>query len=328
MRLKLGISCFTLLCITVTHAQKGALVAVQSPKDSVILFDLQSGKKKGQIKVGFLPHEVTYDPVSRKCFISNFGLYDYDIHRGRPGSSLSVIDPWRMKYIATIYTASDTAKGNGPHGIKVRPGKKQELYVNVEINGDSMLVYDTETFRLKRKFPLPKSSHNFVFSNDGLKLWVMAAGEGVYELNPETGNMLHRQTFSSPIRGLALGKNWIVASGKNEVFLLSKDDLHVIKQFSNLGVGQILYSNITPDQKILLCPAVSENVLLIIDVKTGKVMHKLATYKAPINVQIRGNTAYVSHDEDDFITAINLKTFTTSLAMPVYGTNGLIIIQE
>lgn len=326
MRLKLITLTFFLLCFVSIQAQRVLLIAVQSPKDSVVRFDLQNGKRQGQVKVGFLPHEITYDPISKKCFISNFGLQDYDFRIGKPGNSISVIDPLTMENAGTIYTTADTSNGNGPHGIKIRPGQHRELYTNIEIGGDSMLIYDAETYGLKRKFPLPKSTHNFIFSTDGSKLWIMAASEGVYEVSPKTGHILHHQVLSSPIRGLAMGKKWIVASGNNEVFLLSKINLQVLKHFTNLHVGQILYSNLSSDQKTLLCPAVEENMLLVIDIKSEKVIHRLPTFKGPVNVQILKNTAYVSHDEDNFIAVINLKDYTIQ-TLPVYGTNGLLILQ-
>lgn len=326
MPVRIIICTFYLLCSVIVHAQSQMLVAVQSARDSVIIFNLTTGKQQGQIKVGFLPHEITYDPVRRMCFVSNFGLQDYDIRIGRPGNSISVFDPWSNTYVKTIYTTADTSKGNGPHGVKIRPGPHRELYINVEVGGDSMLIYDAETYLFKRSFSLPKQSHNFIFSADGSRLWIMAASEGVFEVDPETGRILHHQTFSSPIRGLAFGKNWLVASGKNEVFLISKDDLHIVKHFPDLNVGQILYSNVSADQKLLLCPAVAENMLLVINARSGAIIKRLPTFKAPINVQVVGNKAYVSHDEDSFIDVINLKGFTKSL-LPAYGTNGIIILK-
>src|SRR6476620_7939970 len=267
MRSQLVIGLFFTLVFTVTKAQEKLLVAVQLPKDSVVVFDLQKRQVKGQLKVGFLPHEITYDPSGRNCYISNFGLQDYDLRIGRPGNSIAVVDPWSCKYIRTIYTTADTSKGNAPHGVKVRPGTRKELYTNVEVGGDSMLIFDLVSTSRKRAFALPKSSHNFIFSANGSRLWVMAAGEGVFELNPEDGKILHQASFPSPIRGLCLGKDWIVASGKGEVFLLSKRDLHVMGHFSNLGVGQILYSAITTDQRYLLCPVVEENKVLVLEVR-------------------------------------------------------------
>lgn len=307
-------------------AQQNLLVAVQSPKDSVVIFDPIKGIKKGQLKVGFLPHEITYDPDTKRCFISNFGLQDYDMRIGKPGNSIAIIDPWSTRFIKTVYTCNDTTRGNAPHGIKVRPGKWKELFMNAEVGGDSMLIYDLHDISPKRKFSLPKSSHNFIFSSDGTKLWVMAASEGVYELNPNNGFILHHQSFDSPIRGLVIGEKWIVASGKNEIFLLSKNDLHTIKHFKDLGVGQILYSNVTVDQKYILAPAVDENKVLVINVLSGKILYKLDVGKGPINVQVTQKFAYVSHDEDEYITTINLKNFKAFKRMKAYGTNGLILL--
>ena len=277
MRLQNFTSFFFVLASIITNGQEKLLVAVQLPKDSVVVFNLQKKIKIAQLKVGFLPHELTYDPIGKNCYVSNFGLQDYDIRVGRPGNSITVFNPWSCKYVKTIYTTSDTSKGNAPHGIKVRPGARRELYTNVEIGGDSMLIYDLVSYSLKRTFYLPKNSHNFMFSSEGNRLWIMAGSEGVFELNPENGNILHHETFSSPIRGLSLSKDWIVASGKNEVFLLSKIDLHVKKHFTNLGVGQILYSAITPDQRYVLSPAVNENLVLIIGTSSGKVLRHLKT---------------------------------------------------
>jgi DNA-binding beta-propeller fold protein YncE len=327
MVLKSVIAVFFILLFTIVEAQEKLLVAVQLPKDSVVVFDLHKKVVKGQIKVGFLPHEIAYDPDSKNCYVSNFGLQDYDIRIGRPGNSIAVINPWSCSYVQTIYTTVDTSKGNAPHGVRVRPGVRKELYTNVEIGGDTMLVYDTRTTLVKRKFSLPKKTHNFIFSADGRKLWVMAASEGVFEVNPENGNVIHHGSFSSPIRGLYLAKNWIVASGNNEVFLLSKKDLHIIRHFINLGVGQLLYSAVTSDQKYILSPAVEENIVLAIDVRSGKVVQRMKTLKAPINVQVTKKFAFVSHDEDSFITLIDLKDFKTSEAFSAFGTNGLVLIQ-
>lgn len=318
---------FTLLFFT-AKAQDNLLIAVQSPRDSVVIFDLQNSRIVAQLKVGFLPHEISFDLNTAKCFVSNFGLQDYDIRIGKPGNSIAIINASSFSYVRTIYTTIDTANGNAPHGVKVRPGARKELFTNVEVGGDSMLVYDLSSFTLKNRFALPKSSHNFIFSTDGNKLWVMAANEGVFELNPANGAIIHHQKFSSAIRGLTLGEKWIVASGNNEVFLLSKVNTKLVKHFSNLGVGQLLYSAVTPDQKYILCPAVEENVVLVIEVKTGKVIRRLNTAKAPINVQIAKNFAYVSHDEDNYVTTINLKDFTTTQILSAYGTNGLIIIPK
>jgi len=305
------------------------LVAVQQYRDSAVIFDLKSNTKTGQVKIGFKPHEITYDAAGKKCFISNFGLEDYDLRIGKTGNMISVVDPFAGKVVKELYTAADTAVHNGPHGIKVRPGKYRELFVNTEIGGDTMLVFDTQHLIAKRKFALPKGTHNFSFSPRGDSLWIMAGQNGVYRIDPVNGALLQHADLPTPVRGLLIAKQWIIASCKNEIFLLSKTNLSILKHFNNLQLkaGLILYSNITDDQKYILAPAPFDSVVLVIDAATGEVVHRLQTGDTPINVQVSGMHGYVSHAKDDYIGTIDLSTFRTSKDLKAFGTNGLIVIK-
>ncbi|HZY39287.1 MAG TPA: YncE family protein [Mucilaginibacter sp.] len=318
-----------ILCLpaTLLRAQHKLLVAVQQEKDSVAVFNLENNQRMAQLPVGYKPHEICYDPLSKKCFITDFGLEDYDHKSGKTGNGFHVIDPLTGRVIRKVYTTTDTATGNGPHGIKIRPGKARELFVNVEIGGDTMIVFDAAKLFIKRKFSLPKGAHNFSFSAKGDTLWLMAGQNGVFRIDPGDGRILSHNTFSSPIRGLAVGTNWIAASGLNEIFLLSKTDLSVLKHLENLGVGQLFYSNITTDQRYIIAPAALDNIVLVIDADNGKVVKRLNTGKTPINVQISGHYAYVSQDKDYAIGVIDLEGFRVIKGPGVFGTNGLTIIE-
>jgi DNA-binding beta-propeller fold protein YncE len=310
-------------------AQQVTLVAVQQQRDSVVVFNPASNTKLAQAKVGFKPHEVTYDPITKKCFISNFGLEDYDLKVGKTGNTISVFDPLTGKVIKQLYTSKDTSVHNGPHGVKARPGKYRELFVNTEIGGDSLVVYSTKDYTIKRKFALPVGTHNLSFSASGDTLWLMSGKSGAYSINPVNGAILQHVILPSPIRGLLVAKQWLVASCKNEVFLLSKNNLTVLKHFGNLGLkdGLILYSNITEDQRYILAPAANDSILLVIDTSTGKVVHRLETGSTPLNVQVNSMKAYVTHAKDDYITTIDLENFTITKAMKAFGTNGLVLIR-
>lgn len=315
-----------ILLFKTAEAQEKLLVAVQSTRDSVAVFDLRTKTLKGQVKTGFFPHEVVYDRIGNKCYVSDFGLHDYDFRIGRPGSSITVFDPVLCRYTGSIYTTKDTTRGNGPHGLKIRPGTR-ELFVNVEIGGDSMLIYDLDSHILKRGFPISKGTHNFIFSPDGSRLWIMAANEGVFEIDPQDGMVIHHLILPSAIRGLCVGRDWIVASGKNELFLLSKKDLQLIKHFGKLDAGQILYSAITKDQKYILSPVVFDSTVLVINARSGKIEHRLKTLKTPIHIQVTKKFAYVSHAEDNGITTIDLSDFTISNELHITGTNGIVLIK-
>lgn len=311
------------------QAQSPLLIAVEQQQNAVVVFDLLNNKKIASAKVGFKPHEITYDAVTKRCFVSNFGLEDYDMKIGKTGNTISVFDPFTGKILRQLYTAKDTSVHNGPHGLKVRPGKYRELFVNTEIGGDSMLVYSLNNLKAKRIFALPQGSHNFVFSATGDTLWVMAGLNGVYRIEPETGAVLAHAALPSATRGLLVTNQWLVASCKNEIFMLSKKDLSVLKHFNNLQlkIGQILYTNITTDGRYLLAPAPLDSVVLVIDITTGKVVHRLETGNAPINVQVSGMKAYVSHDMDNYIATIDLRNFTSLRILNAVGTNGLVLIK-
>jgi DNA-binding beta-propeller fold protein YncE len=188
------------------------------------------------------------------------------------------------------------------------------------------LVYDLNSFSVKRKYSLPKGTHNFSFSPNGDTLWLMSGQNGVYKIDPENGSVLQHAALSSPIRGLAVAKQWLVASGMNEVFLLSKNDLSTIKHFGNLQVGQLLYSNISNDQKYIIAPAAFDSVVLVIDASSGNVVQRLQTGNTPINVQVSDKYAYVTHARDNYIAAIDLQTFKISKNLAAFGTNGLILV--
>lgn len=197
-------------------AQKQTLIAVQQHADSLLFYSLEDLKKIGGVPVGHMPHEVAYDAITQRCFVSNFGVEDYDTRIGIPGRSITVIDPFRQHVVHTIQTGFETV-GNMPHGIKVRPGPHRELFTNIE-RGDSMLVYDLTTYKEIRRFAVPPGTHNFIFSIEGNWLWLMAGANGVYEVNPQNGNIKAHQLFQTPIRGLTFLGDLILASGNNELF--------------------------------------------------------------------------------------------------------------
>lgn len=302
------------------------LVTVQQAKGMVAVYDLDQQKLNYSIAVGYKPHEICYDPASGLCFVSNFGVEDYDTKLGTPGKSISVIDPFSGQIKATIFTTGDTP-GNMPHGLKVRPGAYKELFVNIE-RGDSMIVYALDSFATIRKFPVPAGTHNFIFSKNGNRLWLMCGAGGVVEINPHDGKIIHQQLLPSPVRGLAFAGKDILASCKNEIFILAEKDLSVTKHFDNLGVGQIIYSAVSANGKLIICPAVYDSTVLIVNAANGKVLARLKTGKTPLQVQATGNYAYVTHPLDKYITIIDLKNKKISGTIDIDGGNGIISLNK
>jgi hypothetical protein len=208
----------------------------------------------------------------------------------------------------------------------VRPGAERELFVNIE-RGDSMIIYSLKNYKAVRRFPIPAGAHNFIFSKGGERLWLMCGANGIFQVSPENGKTIRVQKLSSPVRGLAFIGNDILASCNNEIYILSDKDLSVKKHFANPGTGQILYSTAGMKGKLIVCPAVYDRAVLIIEAASGKILARLHTDKTPIHVQARGRYAFVSHAQDRHITKIDLKKKTVAGNIDIEGTNGLLIIR-
>jgi DNA-binding beta-propeller fold protein YncE len=284
------------------------LVVVEQGAGRVTLIDGATGATRGSVKIGSDPHEVAVSRDGRRAYVSNFGLSDKDRAVGIAGESVSVVDLTTMTEVRRL----DTLPHKAPHGVKIRPGTSDHVYANVE-EGDLMLVFDGATGKVLRQFAVPHDTHNFVFSPAGNDLFLMAAASGVWRVDPATGATRSHFTSASAIRGLAWTADGahLLASGKNELLWLDPATLAVTRRITDLGVGQILYSAMTPDSKYVLAPCAFDQKVLVIDVARGAAVATLATGKDPIAVQIApdGRHAYVSNASDDHLSVIDLDGF-------------------
>jgi DNA-binding beta-propeller fold protein YncE len=344
MKLKLQLVGFAASIAVLTCSQQllaqhspYTVVAVEAQAGRVSFYDSESGGKLSSIAVGSKPHEVEISPDGRTAYVTNFGIEDYDHRIGTPGNSISVIDVSAAKEKFKLFTENvrvstgGTFSGTGPHGVKLRPHSK-ELFVNTEVGGDSMLVFDTRTQMLKRFFALPEGSHNFIFAQDGKFLYVFAGPAGVFKLDPRDGTILATKKLNTPVRGLnytADGRS-IIAAGNGEAVLLDPEDLTIQRHFTNLGVGQMLYPKPTSDGRFILLPAVNDSLLIVVDVKTGAVTRRLKVGSAPIALAISpdGQKAYVSSDSDPSFVVIDLHTFAFKEFAKAAGSNGIAITPQ
>lgn len=110
--------------------------------------------------------------------------------------------------------------------------------------------------------------------------------------------------------------------------VIDPDSLTIQRQFDNLGVGPILYSDITPDQRYIIAPAAFDHQVIVIDVASGSVIKRLVTGLNPINALISpdGQFAYISNATDKHVSKIDLNTFEISAFRTHEGPNGLAFI--
>lgn len=314
--------------------QRDLLVVVEQATSHVTFYNPKNGLADESVKVGFLPHEVIISKDQKTAYVTNFGLQDYDETIGIPGTSISVIDiPSRMEKFR-LFTFNPTEKNDfskidkAPHGMALRPPLENQLYVNVE-KGSKLLIFDVKTRKLIKSFPVDARTHNLVFSPDGKILWLMAGPNGVIRMNAETGEVLGQFKLATPIRGLKYTPDYryLMVSGSNEIALLHPDNLSIYKQFNSLGVGQILYSDMTLDGKYIIAPAVWDSQVVIIDTATGLVVKRIVTGLDPVTVKLSssGKFAYVTNARDSYVTEINLDSFQSRNIITGDGPNGIAV---
>ncbi len=308
---------------TLDNADYQILVVGQG-SGHVKLFDT-SGTILDSFTVGFNPHEIEISN-ERQVFVSDFGVEDYDNTIGIPGNSISVFQldsPYVEKWLTSV---QDSTSNLAPHGVKLRPPNQLELFVNVEY-GDSMLVYNVSETRIVRSFSLAKGSHNFEFSTTGDTLWVIAGDNGLYQYDANSGEELNHFRTTSPARGLIYyhRDKSLILSCQNEVCIVDAGSLSTRKHISNLNVGQIIYSCLMPDGKAILAPCPYDNLVLMLDLEDGKVLHRFRTGKAPIYAQIAPDQqrAYISNALDDHMTIIELSDLSLHDFGKIDKPNGL-----
>lgn len=297
------------------------LAVIEEDANYLSFYDPHNGKNLGDVRLGYLPHEIVISKDQRTAYICNFGIKDYDRNVGHPGSSISVIDiPGRVeKYRLYTFDAAEKKSyaniDKAPHGLKLRPPLEKELFVNLE-SGSKMLVFDVDTKKVIRQFPTDPNTHNFAFSADGKEIFSMAGPSGIFRINADTGEVTGSRKFATPIRGLKYtpDNRYIMISAANEVDLIDPASLNVVKKFDNLGVGQILYSDMSPNQKYIVAPAPFDNQVVIIDVATGKVLKRIITGLNPTTALIsRDNKyAYITNATDMHLSKIDLNTLKVS----------------
>lgn len=313
--------------------KKCTVVVVEVQAARIGFYNSKTGAKIGSVVVGSKPHEIEISRDGKTAYVTNFGIEDYDHRIGTPGNSISVIDIPRMKEKYKLSTENLSPKDSalasikGPHGIKLRPSKEGELFVNTEVGGDFIIVYDVKKRKLKRSFSVPAGTHNFIFSPEGQYLYLFAGANGIFKVNPETGDILAEIKLSTPVRGLhyTTDNRFIIAAGSGEVALLNPENLSVERHFKELGVGAMLYPKPTPDGQYILLPAVYDSQVVVLEIKSGKVVHRLKVGKNPIAIAVSPdcNTGYISSHTDNFFCSVDLKTFEFKKFAEAEGSNGI-----
>ncbi len=318
-----------------SSTQASLLAVVEENANHVSIYDPKSGKKFGSLEIGFLPHEIAVTKDGKIAYVSNFGIRDYDSGSGTPSAAVSVIDLPSLSEKYRLYTFDPADYkdygqiDSAPHGVKLRPPYETQLFVNFE-KGNKVLILDVNEKKLLKQIPVPPNTHNLFFSPDGKTLWLMAGKDSVIRVDADSGRITGSTALPSAVRGLKYTPNnrYLMTSAVNQIVFIDPESMAIQRQFDNLGVGPILYSDITPDQRYIIAPAAFDHQVIIIDVASGTVIKRLVTGLNPINALISpdGQAAYISNATDKHISKIDLNTFEVSAFRTHEGPNGLAFI--
>jgi DNA-binding beta-propeller fold protein YncE len=276
------------------------LLVVEETAGRLAIADPHGGVLK-RLTLGERPHEVEVSADGNTAYVSMFGITDYDSQLGKPGTSVAKIDLLRGERVGDYQLPDDL---RAPHGVKLRPPQFRELYVNAEKGGDTMLVFDTKTSQLLRRFPLPPGSHNFVFSADGAAIFSFAGANGVAKIDAASGKVLATRNVGSPVRGVVMASDGSVLAGaKGAVVELAAADLSEIRRWPTPGLGQFVYLDQLPNGSIV-APSLNDDGVMFLpaDGDTGRFV---ATGKTAIRA-LRGpdDLVYVANVLDDHVSVL------------------------
>lgn len=320
------------------------ILAVEESASSLAFYNPDTGAEVGRVSLSLWPHEIAV-ASDGLAYVSNFGVRDYDLSLGYAGNSVSVIDIAARAEKGRLFTRESGNKFWAPHGVKVSPDERY-IYVNVErVLGTRLPDLDrpgsefTKLLKFERTtgacvaelgIPLPEydprassldraigaydvvpGTHNFIFSpHNPDELWLFSGRAGVSVFNVKRGVISHRlQSFNGAVRSLSFGASGkLLVSATNEVSLVDPDKKRVIWTRGDLGVGQILYSTLTPDENHILAPAVWEGQVLVISTVDGGIVHRITTGIDPVQVVVSPDEkrAYVTHGRTQWLSYIDL----------------------
>ena len=260
------------------------------------------GRIRLKLPLGERPHEIEVTPDGRTAYVSMFGITDYDSRIGTPGNRIAEIDLVRGRVTGSLLTPHGLT---GPHGLKLRPGHPRELFVNTEVGGDTMLVFDRRSRRVLRRFPLPKATHNFVFARKGEALFSFAGANGVARIDAVSGRQSAHVDVGSPVRGLAVMTNGnVLAAAKGEVIELRAANLAIVRRLKAPRDGQYVYLTQLPDGTIV-APSLGDDGIAWFD--RGRLPARfIATGKAALSARLGPDgLIYVANVDDDHLTVLD-----------------------
>lgn len=172
----------------------GTVVVSNMNDNTAMIVDPAAGRVVATLPTGEGPHEVAVSRDGKWAVVSNYGV------RGRPGSSLTVIDITSRRVVRTI----DLAPHQRPHGMAFFPGDSV-LAVTSEAS-KAVLLVDLRTDKVNGTLPTTaRASHMLGMSRSGDRIVTAnIADSTVSVFNPAHAGDLRLIHVAAQPEGIAL----------------------------------------------------------------------------------------------------------------------------
>jgi len=298
-------ACLLALTTTLADAQSAARLLVLNKEDAnLAIIDPASGSILGRVPVGAGPHELVVSTDGKFAFASNYGAGP------APGQTISMIDIAAQKEARRI----DVAPLQRPHGLAFAAGK---LYFTAEAN-KKIARFDPASGKVDWEFETGQNGTHMVLpTRDARTLFTSNIGSDNLSAIQQGAGGAWTQTLI-PVgkgpEGIDLSPDgrtiWSAHSRDGGVSVIDAATKKVV-QTIDLGTKRSNRIKLTADGKFALVSDLEAGDVVVIDTATRKEAKRIPLGRAPEGILIppSGGVAYVAVNGDNFVAAVDLKTW-------------------
>ena len=256
-----GLLLLALLTALVSPVPGGTLVVVNKTDNTVDLVDAETGESVATLPTGQGPHEAAVSRDGETAVISNYG------HRGKPGSTLTVIDVEGAKVVRTV----DLGDHSRPHGLS---WISDDAVVVTTEDSRHLLVVDVVKGTVDAQVETGQQvSHMVATTPDGKRAFVANIDSGnVTAIDLDQRRKLADITTGAGAEGIATtpdGKHvWVTNRAADTLSVIDASTLEVVATVPCKGFP--IRVAITPDGKRALVSCASTGEVVVFDVTARK----------------------------------------------------------
>jgi YVTN family beta-propeller protein len=280
------------------------LLVLNKEDATLAIVDPASGNVLGRVPVGQGPHELSTSTDGSTAFASNYGTGP------APGHTISMIDLASQKEVRRI----DVTPLSRPHGLAFANGK---LYFTAEAD-KKIARYDPATDRIDWQFDTGQATTHMVLpTKDARTIFTSNIGGDSVSAIQQGSDGAWTQTVI-PVgkgpEGIDLSPNgrevWSAHSRDGGVSIIDVASKKVV-QTIRLGTKRSNRIKLTPDGKFALVSDLDAGDLVVLDAPARKEITRIPLGKTPEGILMPpdGGLAYVAVNGDNYVAAIDLKTW-------------------